>query len=132
MVQHIMFQHLTVYLAYISSVSQPDPPTGVTVSDIQPRSIKVSWNDQPDADSYIVQYNKAVGDEQVGLCSNGTHSGSVTTDVPSTSITVEVNGGLLRAFTTYSIVVVAVSEMIGSSQRSDPVIFTTQQTCEIL
>ena len=113
-------------------MSQPDTPTGVAVSDIQPHSIQVSWEDQPDADSYIVLYNTVVGDEQVGLCSNSTRSGSVTTDVPSTSITVGMDDGILRAFTTYSITVVAVSEMIGMSQRSDPVILTTQQTGEIV
>ena len=123
----------TLLCAHINSlsVSRPDPPTGLAVSDIQPHSIRVSWDDQPDADSYIVQYNSLnfVGGIQLGVCSNETHSGSINTAGSTTSIIVGEGRNRLRAFTTYSFTVVAVNDTLGRSRPTNPSrVITTART----
>ena len=79
-----------------------------------------------------MNYDLQVGDAQLGLCKQGSHSGSVTADSTATSVTVEGTGGdgevRLRAFTTYSVTVTAVSEARGDSDPSGPELFTTAQT----
>ena len=71
------------------------------------------WIAQSDVDRYTVNYDLQVGDAQLGLC-QGSQSGSVTADSTATSVTVEGTGGdgevRLRAFSTYSVTVTAVSE----------------------
>lgn len=112
-----------------SSVSRPNTPTGVRVSDIAPHSIRVSWNDQPDADSFSVRYNSLnfIGGEQLGVCSSETHSGSVTT--AGSGFRTTINVPRLRAFTTYSFTVIAINVTIGRSRPSNPpVVISTART----
>jgi len=111
----------------------PDPPsapTGVRVSDVQPHSVRVSWNAQSNVDRYTVNYVLQQGDAQRGLCRQDTHSGSA--ESTATSVTVEGTDGdgefRLRAYATYSVTVTAVNEIRGISVPSDPVLFTTAQT----
>ena len=54
------------------------------------------------------------------------HSVSVSTEGPSLSVVVGEDD-MLRAFTTYSITVVAVSDVSGSSEDSQPMTVTTAQ-----
>jgi len=65
----------------------------------------VSWSAQSNVDRYTVNYDLQQGDAQLGLCKQGSQSGSVTADSTATSVTVEGTGGdgefRLRAFTTY-------------------------------
>ena len=79
-----------------------------------------------------MSYDLQVGDAQLGLCKQGSQSGSVTVDSTATSVTVEGTGGdgefRLRAFFTYSVTVTAVSEVRGDSDPSGPELFTTAQT----
>ena len=102
------------------------PPEGVSVSEVQPHSVRVSWKAVEGADTYTVTFTQTVGDQQQELCSDS-HSVSVSTEGPSLSVVVGEDD-MLRAFTTYSITVVAVSDVSGSSEDSQPVTVTTAQT----
>ena len=55
---------------------------------------------------------------------------SVSTEDPSLSVVVGEDD-MLRAFTTYSITVAAVSDVSGSSEDSQPTTVTTTQTSRI-
>ena len=96
------------------------------MSEVQPLSVRVSWQAVEGADTYTVTFTQTMGDEQLGLCS-ASHSGSVSTEGSSLSVVVGEDE-MLRAFTTYSITVTAVSYVLGSSQDSQPVTVTTAQT----
>ena len=87
------------------------------------------------ADRYTVTFTKTTGNRQQGLCIFDIHIASVSVDVPSTSASIGVGQMLalsdttmLRAYTTYSITVVAESDVTGSSEDSEPVSVTTAQT----
>ena len=102
-------------------------PDGVSVSEVQPHSVRVSWQAVDGADTYTVTFTQTVGDQQLGLCT-ASHSGSVEA---VNGVTVVIVGGgdeILRAFTTYSITVAAVSAVLGSGEDSQPVTVTTAQT----
>ena len=101
------------------------PPEGVSVSEVQPHSVQVSWQAVEGADMYTVTFTQTVGDQQLGLCS-ASHSVSVSTEGPSLSVVVGEDD-MLRAFTTYSITVVAVSSVSGSSEDSQLMTVTTAQ-----
>ena len=94
------------------------------MSEVQPHSVRVSWQTVVRADTYTVTFTQTMGDQQQGLCSA---SHSVSTEDPSLSIVVG-EGDMLRAFTTYSITVAAVLSDVCSSQDSQPVTVTTTQT----
>ena len=76
-----------------------------------------------------MNYEQQVGDAQLGLCQVSISGSTQTT---ATSVTVNGTGGdgefRLRAFTTYSVTVTAVSEARGDSDPSGPELFTTAQT----
>ena len=97
------------------------------MSEVQPHSIRVSWQAVEGADTYTVTFTQIVGDQ--GLCSTS-HSVSVSTEDPSLSVVVGEDD-MLRAFTTYSITVAAVSDVSGSSEDSQPTTATTTQTSRI-
>ena len=101
-------------------------PKGVSVSEVQPHSARVSWQTVEGADMYTVTFTQTMGDQQQGLCSS-THSVSVSTEGSSLSVEVGEGDDMLRAFTTYSITVAAVSDVC-SSNDSQPVTVTTAQT----
>ena len=103
------------------------PPEGVNVSDVQPHSVRVSWQAVEGADTYTVTFIQTMGDEQQGLCT-ASHSGSVETVIGLTVVIMGEGDDMLRAFTTYSITVAAVSDVLGSSVDSGPVTVTTAQT----
>ena len=96
------------------------------MSEVQPHSVRVSWQAVEGADTYTVTFTQIMGDEQQGLCS-ASHSGSVSTEGSSLSVVVGEGDDMLRAFTTYSITVAAVSAVLGSSEDSQPVTVTTAQ-----
>ena len=100
-------------------------PTGVSVSDIQPHSVRVSWSAQSDVDRYTVNYVLQQGHAQQGLCRQTPQFGSITTaESTATSVTLEGSGGdgefRLRAFATYAVTITAVSERRSNSDASDP------------
>ena len=102
------------------------PPEGVSVSEFQPHSVRVSWQAVEGADTYTVTFTQTMGDQQLGLCS-ASHSGSLTTSNLNTEIGRE-GDDILQAFTTYSITVTAVSDVSGNSMDSQPTTVTTTQT----
>ena len=104
----------------------PAAPEGVSVSEVQPHSVRVSWQAVEGADTYTVTFTQTMGDEQLRLCSDS-HSVSVSTEGPSLSVVVGEDE-MLRAFTTYSITVAAVSAELGRSGDSRPMTVTTAQT----
>ena len=96
------------------------------MSEVQPHSVRVSWQAVEGADTYTVTFTRTMGDQQQGLCSDS-HSVSVSTEGPSLSVVVGEDD-MLRAFTTYSITVAAVSDVLGSSEDTEPMTVTTAQT----
>ena len=89
------------------------------------------------ADYYTVLFSAAVGDDQEGLCrdeplsASDTVNGS-TNDLLNVSIAVEEDvrsnvTSYLRAYTTYSVNVVAFSDVWGRTVGSEPITFTTPQ-----
>ena len=97
------------------------------MSEVQPHSVRVSWQAVEGADTYTVTFTQTMGNEQQGLCS-ASHSGSVETVNGLTVVIMGKDDDMLRAFTTYSITVAAVSAVLGSSGDSQPVTVTTAQT----
>ena len=97
------------------------------MSEVQPHSVRVSWQAVDGADTYTVTFTQTVGDQQLGLCTDS-HSGSVETVNGLTVVIMGEDDDMLRAFTTYSITVAAVSAVLGSSVDSGPMTVTTAQT----
>ena len=103
----------------------------MSVSGEQSTTIRVSWEAVEDADRYTVTFTQTRGEDQLGLCTSDYHTATVPANTTSASITVGQDvedGGQLRAYTTYSITVVAVSDIGNSSGDSDPTTVTTTQT----
>ena len=95
----------------------------------------MSWQAVEDADRYTVTFTQTMGNDQLGLCPSSTHMPSVAVATTSASIAVGKSvdpniRDMLRAYTTYSITVVAESDVSGriSSEGSVHVTVTTAQT----
>ena len=97
------------------------------MSEVQPHSVRVSWQAVEGTDMYTVTFTQTMGDQQLGLCNSSSHSVSVETSNTNIDIAGDGDDDMLRAFTTYSITVTAVS-VSGNSIDSQPVIITTEQT----
>ena len=100
------------------------PPHGVVVSEVESTSVEVTWQAVHNADRYTVTLSQTMGDDQLGLCPEDSHTVSVNTS----SLSVVVGDDMLRAYTTYSTSVVAESDVWCSSQNSDSFTFSTTQT----
>ena len=105
----------------------------MTVNGEGSTSVTVSWQAVEDADRYTVTFTQTRGNDQLGLCLGASHTANVSVDTTSASNTVgqDVEIGdddMLRAYTTYSITVVAESDERISSEGSVPVTVTTAQT----
>ena len=96
-------------------------------------SVRVFWKAVENAEYYAVSFSAAVGDDQEGLCRDDSHSANVTAvDVPTVSISVGDDVGSddtssLRAYTTYSVTVVAFSDKWGKTVGSNATRLTTFQ-----
>ena len=124
-----------MYIVYVSrpTAPPPSPPSGVMVDGEDDTSVTVSWGAVDGADSYTVTFTKTRGAAQEGLCIDPRHVVSVSVDAPSISASIGVGEMLagddttmLRAYTTYSITVVAVNGS-GSSGNSVAITVTTAQ-----
>ena len=73
---------------------------------IKSTSTMISWNQQQDADSYEISFQRATGNQQLGDCPAYQHSGSVP-PVGATVTTHTLTG--LQEFSTYFITVTAVN-----------------------
>ena len=117
----------------------PAAPSGVMVDGVDDTSVRVSWGTVDDADRYTVTFTKTrTTSTQLGLCITANHVVSVSVDAPSTSASIGVGQMLaaddttmLRAYTTYSITVVAESDVTGSSEGSEPFTVRTAQTSNV-
>ena len=94
-------------------------------------SVRVSWEAVENADYYTVSFSQAVGDDQEGLCRDDSHSASLNV-TGNASIAVGDNVGsddrhMLKAYTTYSVSVVAFSDVWGRTVGSEAVGVTTPQ-----
>ena len=94
--------------------------------------VTVSWGAVEDADRYTVTFSQVQGTNQQGLCPSGSHTASTTVDgVTTASIPVgedvESTDDMLKAYTTYEVTVVAVSDARGTSSPSDTETVTTPQ-----
>ena len=95
--------------------------------------VTVSWITVVDADRYTVTFSQVQGTNQQSLCPSGSHTASTTVEgVTTASIPVgedvESADDMLRAYTTYEVTVVAVSDARGTSSPSDTETVTTPQT----
>ena len=107
-------------------------PEGVLVRVSETGSVRVSWEAVENAYYYTVSFSQAVGDDQEGLCRDISHSARVTVHVLTASIAVREDVGsdethILRAYTTYSVSVVAFSDVWGKTVGSEAVNVTTPQ-----
>ena len=106
------------------------------VDSLEINSVRVLWEAVEDADYYTVSFSQAVGDDQEGLCRDDPHSANVTVDdvlTTSTAVVEDVGSdetSMLRAYTTYSVTVVAFSDVWGRTVGSEAVTFTTPQTSQ--
>ena len=103
------------------------------MADVGSASVTVSWEAVADADRYTVTFTRATDEAQEGDCITGIHTASVDTPTNSASIDVgqlveEDVTNMLRAFSTYIITVVVVSDTRGSSTGSEPTSVFTLQT----
>ena len=94
--------------------------------------VTVSWRAVEDADRHTVTFSQVQGTNQQGLCTSGSHTASTTVEgVTTASIPVgedvETTDDMLRAYTTYAVTVVAVSDARGTSSPSDTETVTTPQ-----
>ena len=96
------------------------------MSDVEPTSVRVSWQAAENADRYNVTLSKIQGQ---GRCPSDSHTVSVVTSDLSVVVG-QTAKDMLRPLTTYSITVGAENETLGSAQYSFPVSFTTSQTSE--
>ena len=125
-----------IILTFYNIISTGSPtPSDLMVDGVDDISVRVSWQAVNDADRYNVTFTKTTGNKQQGLCKAVNHIVRVSVDAPSTSASISVGQMLagndttmLRAYTTYSITVVAESDVRGSSEDSEPVNVTTAQT----
>ena len=134
----VLCQVLLSILVQISisppSAQSPAAPSGVIVDGVDDTSVRVSWQTVDGADRYTVTFTKTTGNSQQGLCIIDNHVARVIVDTPSTSASIGVGQMLdvgdttmLRAYTTYSITVVAENDVTGSSEDSVTIIVTTTQ-----
>ena len=122
-----------MYVATCHTYNTVPSPASVMVDNEDGPSVRVSWQAVDGADRYTVKARTA--DNQEGLCDNADHNVRVSVDAPSISAKIAVqkmltqeNTTTLRAYTTYSITVVAENDMWGSSRDSEPLTVTTAQT----
>ena len=132
-----------MYSHYFSFLGAAGSLMGVTVGrGEEPLSVTVSWDVEEGADTYTVTFTLLMGEGQEGLCAMSTHMASlvvnaisgagdrVTASVPVGAAVDSSTTNMLRAFTTYTVVVVAASDAFGDSTPSDTVLYTTQQIGE--
>ena len=94
------------------------------MSDVEPTSVRVSWQAAENAERYNVTLEKIQGQ---GRCPSDSHTVSVVTS--NLSIVVgQTAEDMLRPQTQYSITVGAVSDTLGITQYGFPITFTTNQT----
>ena len=110
-------------------------PENVTIDLLKNDSVRVLWEAVEDADYYTVSFSQAVGDDQEGLCRDDPHSPNVTIFNNTVNILfiedfASNETSMLRAYITYSVTVLAFSDVWGRTVGSEAVTFTTPQTSQ--
>ena len=95
------------------------------VTETQPTSVQLSWQGVEGVNRYCVILTQTMGGN---LCSDS-HTISVNTSSQSVVVG-QTNQKMLRAYTTYSITVVAMSDVWSGGGESEPITITTNQTSE--
>ena len=120
---------------YVVPHTAPAAPSGVMVDGVDDTSVRVVWRAVDDADRYTVTFTKTIGNNQHGLCIFNIHIAHVSVEAPNISASIGVGQMLalvdttmLRAYTTYSITVVAENDAGSSSEESVATTVTTAQT----
>ena len=94
------------------------------MSDVESTSVRVSWQAVEEADRYTVTLSQTMGDDQLGLCREDSHT--VPVDTFNLSVIVgQTDDDMLKAYTTYSITVVAESDTFCTKSG---IMVTTNQT----
>ena len=126
-----------VYMVCVSSHTElpPASPMGLILDGVDDTAVRMSWIPLSDADRYIATFTQTSGNNQQGLCTADTHRVSVESTSTIAGVGVgkmlaEDDTTMLRAYSTYSITVVAVSDLTGSSEDSEAITFTTAQISE--
>ena len=121
-----------------SPLTEPPPaaPEGVMAVPGS-ASVTVSWEAVDDADRYTVTFTRATGDDQQGGCPGvniNMHIATASVDTPTTTVSINVGQlveedvtDMLRAYSTYFITVVAVSDAGGPSEDSQEIQVLTPQ-----
>ena len=99
------------YLIHSPAVPPPVSPT-VTIELIamSPQSIMITWTPQPmghNANTYEILFERAVGDEQMGICKSETHRGSIRAQ--DGTLTEYLLTGL-QEYSTYTVTITASNE----------------------
>jgi hypothetical protein len=114
------------------------------VSQESPASVRVAWQAVEDADRYTLTFSLLRGEDQEGVCFQSFHTATVSVEAPpgqssTVSATIPVGSNvpgtvtdMLRAFSTYSVVVEAESDGMNSGLISEPARFTTLSMSELL
>ena len=114
------FTHMSITSLFAGS------PRDIVVSDVEPTSVRVSWQAAENADRYNVTLSKVVGQ---GICPSDSHTVSVVTSNVS-ALVGHTAEDMLRPHTKYSITVGAMNDAIESTQYGIPVTLITKQTSE--
>ena len=115
---------------FLPGLTQPSGVTPEVIS--ESLSVRVSWEAVKYADMYNVSFSEVNDTARQQQCMPSNHKAHVSTDALNTSITVGQDveqdvTTMLRAYTNYSVTVAAESHLLGTSDNSDPVFFTTPQ-----
>ena len=119
------------------SLTEPPPaaPVGLMLASVDSTSVNVSWEAVAGADRYTVTFTRATGPDQEGQCASNSHFASVSVDAPASTASIDIGEDvkltvtdMLRAYSTYFITVMAVSNAGGSSEESGQISIFTPQT----
>ena len=103
-------------------------PRDIVASDVEPTSVRVSWQAAENADRYNVTLSIMQGK---GICHQTSHTVSVVTSDLSVVIG-QTAEDMLRPYTTYSVTVGAENDTLENTEYGFPVSFTTKQSSEFL
>ena len=115
-----------MYIHRYKATPHSGVPRDIVVSDVEPTSVRVSWQAVINAERYNITLSKIQGQ---GRCPSDSHTVSVVT-LHLSAVVGQTIEDMLRPSTIYSIIVRSVNNTLGSSQPSHPVTFTTNQTSE--
>ena len=116
------------------SFAAPEIPKDLEIT-LDPGLVRVSWHAVDNADSYTIVFSQVQGPSQEGLCPTYFHTASLTNNAPYTTVSITVGEDvessvtdMLRAYTTYEVIVKAFSSVGGIGGPSESRTVLTPQT----